>query len=140
MTDTIPNVPRELLADLLGNDHDKRITAERNLLAMLANAPSPADVYSADPLACPGCASGCFLCESTAGADGVQPTVSHTMTCAAQAVIWQPLVEDTGSFEPALLVQRDATGLLIITQEGRDILIQPETLPELIKQLRLLAQ
>ena len=41
---TIPNVPRELLADLLGNDHDKRIMAERNLLAMLANAPSPAGV------------------------------------------------------------------------------------------------
>lgn len=38
------NVPRELLADLLGNDHDKRIMAERHLLAMLANAPSPAGV------------------------------------------------------------------------------------------------
>ena len=44
MTNTIPNVPRELLADLLGNDHDKRIMAERHLLAMLANAPSPAGV------------------------------------------------------------------------------------------------
>lgn len=42
--ETIPNVPRELLADLLGNDHDKRIMAERHLLAMLANAPSPAGV------------------------------------------------------------------------------------------------
>lgn len=41
---TIANVPRELLADLLGNDHDKRIMAERHLLAMLANAPSPAGV------------------------------------------------------------------------------------------------
>ena len=41
---TINNVPRELLADLLGNDHDKRIMAERHLLAMLANAPSPAGV------------------------------------------------------------------------------------------------
>ena len=38
------NVSRELLADLLGNDHDKRIMAERHLLAMLANAPSPAGV------------------------------------------------------------------------------------------------
>ena len=44
MTNTIPNVQRELLADLLGNDHDKRIMAERHLLAMLANAPSPAGV------------------------------------------------------------------------------------------------
>ena len=41
---TINNVPRELLANLLGNDHDKRIMAERHLLAMLANAPSPAGV------------------------------------------------------------------------------------------------
>ena len=41
---TIPNVPRQLLADLLGNDHDKRIMAERHVLAMLANAPSPAGV------------------------------------------------------------------------------------------------
>ena len=44
MNNTIPNVSRELLADLLGNDHDKRIMAERHLLAMLANAPSPAGV------------------------------------------------------------------------------------------------
>ena len=44
MTNTLNNVPRELLADLLGNDRDKRIMAERHLLAMLANAPSPAGV------------------------------------------------------------------------------------------------
>ena len=35
-------VEREVLADLLGNDHDKRIMAERHLLAMLASAPAPA--------------------------------------------------------------------------------------------------
>lgn len=68
-----------------------------------------------------------------------KPTVASTMACAMQAVIWQPFVEGGGA-EPALLVQRDATGLLVITQEGRDVLIQPETLPELIKQLRRLAQ
>lgn len=45
---TIPNVQRELLANLLGNDHDKRIMAERHLLAMLANAPSPAGVDGLD--------------------------------------------------------------------------------------------
>ena len=45
MTNTIPNVPRELLADLLGNDHDKRIMAERHLLAMLA---TPAPIPDAD--------------------------------------------------------------------------------------------
>ena len=49
--DTINNVPRELLADLLGNDHDKRIMAERHLLAMLANAPSPAGVDGLKPAA-----------------------------------------------------------------------------------------
>ena len=68
MTNTIPNVPRELLADLLGNDHDKRIMAERHLLAMLANAPSPAGVdglntdRNAAFKACPesGCDWGSF--------------------------------------------------------------------------------
>lgn len=52
-------------------------------------------------------------------------------------VIWQPYKDGYGQ-EPALLVHRDATGLLVITQEDRDILIQPETLPELIKQLKRL--
>ena len=47
MTNTI-NVSRELLADLLGNDHDKRIMAERHLLAMLANAPSLVGVDGLD--------------------------------------------------------------------------------------------
>lgn len=42
------NVPRELLADLLGNDHDKRIMAERHLLAMLANAPAAPAAPAAD--------------------------------------------------------------------------------------------
>ena len=68
MTNTINNVPRELLADLLGNDHDKRIMAERHLLAMLANAPSPAGVdglntdRNAAFKACPesGCDWGSF--------------------------------------------------------------------------------
>ena len=64
----IHSVPRELLADLLGNDHDKRIMAERHLLAMLANAPSPAGVdglntdRNAAFKACPesGCDWGSF--------------------------------------------------------------------------------
>ena len=67
-TTVINNVPRELLADLLGNDHDKRIMAERHLLAMLANAPSPASVdglntdRNAAFKACPesGCDWGSF--------------------------------------------------------------------------------
>jgi hypothetical protein len=67
-----------------------------------------------------------------------KPTVSHTMTSAMQAVIWQPYIEGSGS-EPALLVQRDAGGLLVITQEGRDVLVQRETLPALFQQLKRLA-
>lgn len=67
-----------------------------------------------------------------------KPIVAHTMTSAMQAVIWQPYVEDAGS-EPALLVQRDACGLLVITQEGREILIQRETLSALFQQLKRLA-
>ncbi|WP_324731022.1 hypothetical protein [Pseudomonas paeninsulae] len=69
-----------------------------------------------------------------------KPTVSTTMTNANQAVIWQPYVEDSASCHPAILVQVDACGLLILAQEGRDILIQPETLPELFRQLKRLAQ
>lgn len=68
-----------------------------------------------------------------------KPTIAHTMTSAMQAVIWQPYVDDRGPGEPALLVQRDASGLLSITQEGREVLIQPETLSALINQLRRLA-
>ncbi|WP_405118799.1 hypothetical protein [Pseudomonas leptonychotis] len=68
-----------------------------------------------------------------------KPVVAHTMTSAMQAVIWQPFIEDAGGPEPALLVQRDAGGLLVITQEGREILIQHETLPALFQQLKRLA-
>lgn len=68
-----------------------------------------------------------------------KPITAHAMTSAMQAVIWQPFIEGEGGPESALLVQRDAGGLLVITQEGRELLIQRETLPELIKQLKRLA-
>ena len=68
-----------------------------------------------------------------------RPITTQVMS-GAQAVIWQPYTDALGIGEPALLVQRDATGLLVLTQEGREILIQPETLPALFKQLRRLAQ
>lgn len=67
-----------------------------------------------------------------------KPVVSHTMTSAQQAVIWQPYVEGSGQ-ESAILVERDASGLLILTQEGRHVLIQPETLPALVKELKRLS-
>lgn len=69
-----------------------------------------------------------------------KPTVSLTMDCANQAVIWQPYLEDRGGAEPAILVQRDSTWLLCIEQEGRSVLLMPETLPELIRQLKRLAK
>jgi hypothetical protein len=67
-----------------------------------------------------------------------KPITANAMTCCQPVVIWQPCIEGAGS-EPALLVHSDSTGLLIIQQEGREVLIQPETLPELIKQLKRLA-
>ncbi|MDH1865683.1 hypothetical protein N5D83_02470 [Pseudomonas chengduensis] len=68
-----------------------------------------------------------------------KPITTSVMTCAMQAVIWQPYVEDRGPGEPAILVERDASGLLSLTQEGRQILIQPETLSALVKELKRLA-
>lgn len=63
---------------------------------------------------------------------------ANAMTCCQPAVIWQPYVDGGGS-EPALLVHSDACGLLVIQQEDRHVLIQRESLPELIKQLKRLA-
>lgn len=68
-----------------------------------------------------------------------KPITAQAMNCCQPAVIWQPFVDGNHQGEPALLVHSDSTGLLIIQQEGREILIQPETLPELIKQLKRLA-
>lgn len=68
-----------------------------------------------------------------------KPITARPMNCAKQAVIWQPYLEDRGPGEPAILVERDATGLLILTQEGRQVLIQPETLPALVKELKRLS-
>lgn len=67
-----------------------------------------------------------------------KPITAQAMTCCQPAVIWQPYIEGSGS-EPALLVHSDAGGLLVIRQEDREVLIQRETLPELIKQLKRLA-
>lgn len=68
-----------------------------------------------------------------------KPIIATVMNCALQAVIWQPYTEDRGLGEPAILVERDATGLLILTQEGCQVLIQPETLPALAKELKRLS-
>jgi hypothetical protein len=67
-----------------------------------------------------------------------KPITASAMTCCQPVVIWQPYVDGAGS-EPALLVHSDTSGLLVIQQEGREVLIQRETLPELIKQLKRLA-
>ena len=68
-----------------------------------------------------------------------KPITTTVMNSALQAVIWQPYLEDRGPGEPAILVERDASGLLALTQEGRQVLIQPETLPALIKELKRLS-
>ena len=68
-----------------------------------------------------------------------KPITANAMTCCQPAVIWQPYIDGAGS-EPALLVHSDSGGLLVIQQEGREVLIQRQTLPELIKQLQRLAK
>lgn len=68
-----------------------------------------------------------------------KPITANAMTCCQPVVIWQPYIDGAGS-EPALLVHSDAGGLLVIQQEGREVLIQRKTLPELIKQLQRLAK
>lgn len=68
-----------------------------------------------------------------------KPITATVMNSALQAVIWQPYIEDRGPGEPAILVERDASGLLVLTQEGRQVLIQPETLPALVKELKRLS-
>lgn len=68
-----------------------------------------------------------------------KPITSRAMGSAQSAVVWQPFDDDRGPGEPAILVERDATGLLCLTQEGRAIIIQPETLPALTKELKRLA-
>lgn len=68
-----------------------------------------------------------------------KPITTRVVDCAQQSVIWQPYIDDRGPGEPAILVERDAAGLLLLTQEGRQVLIQPETLPALFKELKRLA-
>lgn len=67
-----------------------------------------------------------------------KPITANAMTCCQPVVIWQPYVDGAGS-EPALLVHSDTSGLLVIRQGDSEVLIQRETLPELIKQLKRLA-
>lgn len=84
---TIPNVPRDdldLIRVVLEGfkpciARDDALRTVRTLLS----APSPAGVYSADPLACPGCASGCFRCASPGGvdADHVEDVRASTPPC-----------------------------------------------------------
>lgn len=69
-----------------------------------------------------------------------KPITAKALTSCQAAVIWQPYTEDRGPGEPAILCHADATGLLVIEQEDRAVLIQPEALPALIKQLQRLAK
>ncbi|MFI8479674.1 hypothetical protein ACIGCM_03795 [Pseudomonas sp. NPDC078700] len=59
----------------------------------------------------------------------------RTMGKMPAVVIWQPYSDD-GSQEPAIVVQADACGIIVIAQEGREVLIQPEIVPALITAMR----
>lgn len=65
-------------------------------------------------------------------------TTAMALNSCQAAVIWQPYTVDSGPGEPTLLVHSDDCGLLVITPDGREVLIQRETLPELIKLLKRL--
>jgi hypothetical protein len=64
------------------------------LLAQPASA-RPAGIYSADPLACPGCASGCFRCDvcywrKRAESLDVKPAVNVSDVNCHEAQYWSP--------------------------------------------------
>lgn len=53
-------------------------------------------------------------------------------------VVFQKPDTDDSLAEPAIAVSTDAGGLIILNQEGRDILINRASLPDLIKALKLM--
>lgn len=98
MTNTIPNVPRELLeraraAVASTNTSNWSSDLLRDIHALLS-APSPAGVYSADPLACSGCASGCFRCRCVT----MQRAVSECgcPDCGSSLIAWPEGIDSEG--------------------------------------------
>ena len=56
-------------------------------------------------------------------------------------VLWQTGDDpDCPIPEPAIAIHTDATGLLMLDQEGREILINRASVPELIATLKLLTK
>jgi hypothetical protein len=45
-------------------------------------------------------------------------------------VVWQTAEED-GAPELPILVQVDASGMIVLLQEGRDVIVSPQTVAEL---------
>ena len=48
--------------------------------------------------------------------------------------------DDCGIAEPAISGSTDASGLIVLVQEGREILVNRKSVPELCRLLRKLAQ
>ena len=98
---------REVLADLLGNDHDKRIMAQRHLLAMLATAPA-APAAAAWMVALTNC-SWSTLAEGVywvRNGDHIRNAKEIKLTferaCSVSDVVWP---EDTNTEAKRLLVE-----------------------------------
>lgn len=51
-------------------------------------------------------------------------------------VLYQTADDDLGIAEPAITASVDNGGLIILNQEGRDLLVNAATVPELIRMLR----
>ncbi|MEN6337359.1 MAG: hypothetical protein ABFE01_24145 [Phycisphaerales bacterium] len=56
-------------------------------------------------------------------------------------VLYQtPQDEESGIPEPAIVLYMDSTPIICMSQEGRDINLNPESVPELVKVLKDLAK
>lgn len=53
-------------------------------------------------------------------------------------VLTQSCAEDMGLPEPAIAACTDACGLIVLSQEGRDLLVNPESVNELCRLLKKL--
>lgn len=51
-------------------------------------------------------------------------------------VIWQDFVEQGDICNPAILLHLDSGGSIVMNQEGREIVLTPQSVPELIGALK----
>lgn len=55
-------------------------------------------------------------------------------------VLWQEFDDDLGCQEAAIAIHLDASGLIILEQEGRHVVVHRSSVPELEKLLLALAK